>query len=139
MNLAEMRDHNGQLPAHVWPGGYQMIYITKDGQVVCPACANAERDDPPIAGDVFWEGPAIECDDCGKRIESSYGDPEAQSWIVYAVERSDDNGQTWHDAGYRHQVKLTEARYLRTVSRCMHAASIRWRVATLTVTADNRA
>jgi hypothetical protein len=69
-------DENGKLPAYAWPGGYQITYLTRDGLEICPDCANQEdASDPVTDGDVYWEGPAITCDDCGKEIESAYGDP----------------------------------------------------------------
>lgn len=69
------KDEKGNYPAYAWPGGYPIIYYTKDGLVVCPKCANRDDDDL-IASDIYWEGPNMPCDDCGKKIESAYGDPE---------------------------------------------------------------
>jgi len=68
---------DGTLPAFAWPGGYQMFYVTRDGSVICPACANREVDDSQavIDGDVYWEGPDESCEDCGAMIPSAYGDP----------------------------------------------------------------
>jgi hypothetical protein len=74
------RDDAGRLPAYAWPGGYPMYYVTRDGLTICPQCANATdraTDDPPVAGDVYWEGPSMTCDDQGETIESAYGDPDA--------------------------------------------------------------
>lgn len=68
------RDKDGQLPAFAWPGGYPIMYFTQDGSTVCPDCANKDdTSDPVKAGDVYWEGEPMECDDCGKPIESAYG------------------------------------------------------------------
>ena len=94
MNLEEIRDANGKLPAYAWPGGYQMIYITSDGAVLCPDCANGENgsrartkdgtDDAPHDGwridgyAEFLEGPNEPCAHCGKEIESAYGDPDEE-------------------------------------------------------------
>jgi len=74
------KDENGKLPAYAWPGGYQLIYLTKDGSTVCPECANKEADDSQavIGVDVYWEGPAVCCDDCGREIESAYGEVDAE-------------------------------------------------------------
>lgn len=78
--LDQIRTSDGKLPAFAWPGGYPIIYITRDGMTVCPDCANREIDDAQaaIAYDVYWEGPAILCDDCNTEIESAYGDPDAE-------------------------------------------------------------
>lgn len=66
------------LPAYAWPGGYQMIYFTHDGSIVCPACANdVDTSDPVVGAEVYWEGPPIICDNCYSTIESAYGDPDA--------------------------------------------------------------
>ena len=72
------RDETGKLPAFAWPGGYPMYYFDKHGDVLCPRCANREIDDSAaiVNGGVYWEGPIIQCDDCGEDIESAYGDPE---------------------------------------------------------------
>ena len=69
---------DGSLPSHAWPGGYQLMYLTEDGLFVCPKCANKpDTSDPVTAGDVYWEGPTLACEDCGEPIESAYGDPDA--------------------------------------------------------------
>lgn len=72
------REEDGTLPAHAWPGGYPLYYYTRDGLTVCAECANREVDDTQavIGQDVYWEGPVQVCEDCGKGIESAYGDPE---------------------------------------------------------------
>jgi hypothetical protein len=31
-----------------------------------------------VAGDVYYEGPPLICDDCGVEIESAYGDPDEE-------------------------------------------------------------
>ncbi len=71
------RGEDGKWPNSAWPGMYQLIYFTKDGLTICPDCANRDVDQSQevIDGDAFFEGPDIPCDDCGKQIESSYGDP----------------------------------------------------------------
>lgn len=69
---------DGELPSHIWPGGYPAIYYTKDGLIVCAPCAEkADTGDPAIAADVYYEGPTLQCDDCNADIESAYGDPDA--------------------------------------------------------------
>ena len=77
MNLDEIRDSEGKLPAYAWPGGYPLFYLTKRSNVLCPACANADvenPDDPVEAYDANWEDSSLFCDDCGERIESAYAD-----------------------------------------------------------------
>lgn len=78
------RDSNGKLPAYAWPGGYQIIYLDQDNSVLCADCATKSLDNAdeiprfkPIAFDVYYEGPALQCDSCNKNIESAYGDPDA--------------------------------------------------------------
>ncbi len=80
-NLAEMREANkGTLPTYSWPGAYPIVYLTGDGLTVCPDCANEpDTSDPVVDADVYWEGAPVPCDDCGKVIESAYGDPEAEA------------------------------------------------------------
>jgi hypothetical protein len=61
-----------------WPGGYPIIFVTDSGDCFCAKCAKRyfimERKD--ITADCYYEGTTIECDDCGREIESGYGDPE---------------------------------------------------------------
>lgn len=75
------RNDDGTLPAYAWPGGYTLMYHTRDGLTVCADCANREVDDGQavVGQDVYWEGPTMSCDDCGVAIESSYGDPDNAS------------------------------------------------------------
>lgn len=70
------RDTDGKLSAYAWPGGYPLFYVTKDGQTVCPECANRETDPStaPVACDVNYEDASLHCDDCGKRVESAYAE-----------------------------------------------------------------
>ncbi len=81
------KDENGKYPSYGWPGGYPVIYICRDSGVLCPDCANGENgsdatvnnDDPQwdiLGMDIYWEGPALQCDHCNADIESAYGDPE---------------------------------------------------------------
>jgi hypothetical protein len=75
--LERMRDDDGKLPAYAWPGGYPVVYYTENGLTICALCANeTDTSDPVIAGEVYWEGPAIVCDDKGETVESAYGDAD---------------------------------------------------------------
>lgn len=75
------RDDEGKLPAFAFPGGYPIVYFTRDGLMVCPDCANIEdTSDPVVSYDIYWEGPTVPCDDCGRDvIESAYGDPDEEA------------------------------------------------------------
>ncbi len=76
------RDSDGSVTAFAWPGGYPMYYVTRDGLTICPQCAGDDEkndSDPVVGGDVFWEGPPMWCDDCGREMESAYGDPDNDS------------------------------------------------------------
>jgi hypothetical protein len=88
------------LDSWAWPGGYPIVYVTGRTDVLCPSCAQERIDhnrrigllealgfdppetdwvraDLPLYHDVHWEGPPIDCDECGKAIESAYGDPNS--------------------------------------------------------------
>jgi len=70
---------NGELDAFAWPGGYPIIYLDKENSVLCAKCATKslnDEDDKPVACDVYYEGPTLQCDGCNADIESAYGDPE---------------------------------------------------------------
>lgn len=71
--------------SYAWPGGYPIYYVTDDGGVLCPACANKEimrTIDPEdrqffiLAGDINYENEDLWCDHCNKQIESAYGDEQ---------------------------------------------------------------
>lgn len=90
MALPEPYD-DGRYPTQ--ENGYPFIYYAEDGGVLCPACVNGENGSVAhvngtrgedaqwnvIESDVHWEGPPIQCDHCGKEIESAYGDPEEEA------------------------------------------------------------
>lgn len=69
-------------------GGYPLVYLAKDGGVLCAACVENELKlctDPDerqwfvIAHDVNWEDPALYCEHCEERIESAYAEEEVAS------------------------------------------------------------
>ena len=70
-----------ELDARASPGGYPMLYVTRSGEVLCAGCATEalrkDDDDPPVAYDIFYEGPPEICTSCSEEIESAYGDPDA--------------------------------------------------------------
>ena len=73
--ISDLRDDSGQLPAYAWPGGYPILYLDKDNNVLCPDCANAADCDPePTGWFIHYEGTPVYCDDCGNPTESTYGD-----------------------------------------------------------------
>lgn len=76
-------DSSNQLPAFAWPGGYPIIYLDRENSTLCASCATKSYLDTdevpqfkPVAYDVYYEGPTIQCDQCNVDIESAYGDPE---------------------------------------------------------------
>ena len=56
-------------------GPYPLILIAKDGEVICQDCANKSKQ-KCLEGDIYYEGPDIECDGCGTMIQSAYGDQD---------------------------------------------------------------
>ena len=67
-----------KLPAYSWPGGYNILYITDDGGVLCAKCANAngsEDEDDRRSG---WFLEAVDsaansdschyCDNCNAQL-----------------------------------------------------------------------
>lgn len=68
---------NGQLPASI-NGGYPLRYFDEEGSELCATCASdPDANVPAEYFDVFYEGPAFQCADCGTTIESAYGDPDS--------------------------------------------------------------
>lgn len=83
MTLEDARLPSGILASYAWPGGYPLYYLTQDGGILCPKCANenaklsGDPHDPQwnvIAYDVNWEDEDLICDHCYKPIKSAYGD-----------------------------------------------------------------
>lgn len=81
-------EYGAELPAFAWPGGYPMYYVTQDGGVLCPDCANGRNgseasetsDDAQWKlerAEVHWEGLPMNCEHCNAVIDSAYGDPDA--------------------------------------------------------------
>lgn len=70
------------LPFYSEWGCYPITYLTKQGNELCADCATKslylldDEFDPPVNYDTYDEGPPIQCNDCGRMIESAYGDPE---------------------------------------------------------------
>jgi hypothetical protein len=99
MNLNQCKGDNGKLIEWAWPGGYPITYICADGGTVCPECAqkyldkaaNLQEDDflykweVVIGGDIYHEGPTIQCEECNTLIESAYGDPDDDRVSANAV------------------------------------------------------
>jgi hypothetical protein len=72
---------SGKLTAHTWPGGYPVFYLVADSGVLCPTCANENRElttDPDdkqwyiVAADINYEDAKLTCDHCNNRIASAY-------------------------------------------------------------------
>ena len=76
MNDIDMiRDEDGKLPSYAWPGGYQILYLDRDNETLCPDCANDE-DEVPEAHFIHWEGASEFCAECNAEFESEYGEAE---------------------------------------------------------------
>lgn len=92
--LSVHRDANDLLPARSWPGLYTLVYLAKDGEVLCAKCATAEVDrwsdadergpqilgasddnwyDGPMWVDVLYEG-RERCGNCDDVIVGAYED-----------------------------------------------------------------
>lgn len=80
--IAVVRD-GGNLPQYSSVGGYIVLYVDdRAGDALCAACATRiVRDGGPEADRMvygnFHEGPSEYCADCGRELESDYGDPYA--------------------------------------------------------------
>lgn len=104
------RDDDGKLSSWAWPGGYPIFYVTGDGMVVCPKCANTETSDDPIAADVNWEDASLFCDDCSQRIESAYAEDDVKPTCRECGHALDDNGECLNDVATRAGIARTENR-----------------------------
>lgn len=69
---------DGTFPRYSSLGSYPLIYLTRDGNVLCCECADAsvreeDRYDPVTSQHVHWEGDPLICEECNVAIESAYG------------------------------------------------------------------
>ena len=83
-NTLPTRNSDRSLPAYAWPGGYPVLYLDKDNEVLCAKCATedlAEGDGllSMVGYFVHYEGPSEFCADCNAEVESAYGDPETEN------------------------------------------------------------
>ena len=73
--------------AYAWPGGYPIVYIMDDGDILCADCMNDASNPTHFGGDadgwrvegrdIHYEGSAAVCAHCNTLIPSAYGDPDA--------------------------------------------------------------
>jgi hypothetical protein len=95
--MRPMRNDSGTLDAYAWPGGYPLVYTTRDNATICPACANRpdyslEAESPDaftnnqvddwhtlVSVDIHWEGEPETCEECNCQIASAYGPVEEAS------------------------------------------------------------
>ncbi len=88
LHKEELSDGTSEYPSYAWPGGYPIVYMTKDDSILCPDCANGKNGSEAIKGhedpewnlvgmDIHHEGPPEVCDHCQVQIESAYGDPDS--------------------------------------------------------------
>ena len=74
-------DEDGKLITYAWPGGYPILYLDCEDNVMCPACAQealAGGGMIPLAYFVHYEGAPEYCSDCNEMVESAYGDPDEE-------------------------------------------------------------
>ena len=90
-DIVDSAHGNDSLPAYIWPGGYELVYLAADSGIICKDCANGENGalfmdaDPDLNEDaqwtlvgkfVHWEGSPYICEHCNREIESEYGPME---------------------------------------------------------------
>ena len=77
-----LESNDDELPYYAWPGGYPIIYIDGQNEILCPECANVALKEEeweewkPQSWDIYYEGFPLECRECGTQIESAYGEVE---------------------------------------------------------------
>ena len=68
MKICKDQDTN-KIPS----GPYPLIFVCSNGNVICQDCANNSKQNC-FDGDIYHEGPDLECDECGTMIPSAYGE-----------------------------------------------------------------
>lgn len=79
--VAHVRDAYRQFfTDYAFPGGYPVMFITDAGDVLCAKCAMRTfiLENTDVTAGIHYEGPALQCDECEKEIESAYGDPDEE-------------------------------------------------------------
>lgn len=81
MTLSEYRK-----TSYAWPGGYAILALMNDGEILCFNCV--QQEEIHEGGDtgewcfkdtfIHWEGPPLICAHCYKELKSEYGDPEEE-------------------------------------------------------------
>lgn len=82
-DMLPMRHHHmthgksEDFPSYTSVGSYPMLYCLPSGDCFCGDCASKlpHKDRKKLIKDVFYEGAPEECAECGKEIESAYGNP----------------------------------------------------------------
>ena len=59
-------------------GCYTVIFFDKHQSILCGECAKKDfiENHETLISDIYYEGPIIQCEECMKDIESSYGEVE---------------------------------------------------------------
>jgi len=71
--IEALRNKDGSLPAHAFPGGYPIFYLEPEEGILCPDCANMPALVEGIdKAAINWEDGSLVCDVCGKEIECAY-------------------------------------------------------------------
>ncbi len=97
------RDQKGELVRFTFPGSYSVIYLCKDGGLLCAKCANGENGSEAsecwedtcsdqwalVTAGVYWEGPDKRCDHCDAVMASEYGDPDEHGKDCVCVDCED--------------------------------------------------
>ena len=74
-------------PSWAWPGGYPLVYFTRDGGCLCPSCANEninltlDKDYDQwciVAQEINYEEKGLICDNCYADIPAAYGDDDEE-------------------------------------------------------------
>ena len=68
-------DRGSKLPQFTSIGSNTILYLTFRDRALCACCASAWEDetDPVMRAALFDEGDPIDCEECEREIESSYG------------------------------------------------------------------
>lgn len=73
------KDSDGKLSSYAWPGGYPIFYLDKANEILCPGCAEENKDNElesfrPVTYAINWEDTTLICFECNESIESAYGE-----------------------------------------------------------------
>jgi len=116
VHLKRMIDDRGLLTSYAWPGGYDVMYLTREGDTLCSDCANDPDTRDLEAAYIIEDIGREQCDSCQRVLQGDYcylcrenvggeGEPECEhEWCdicqrIGCIHQQDENDDSEDDVG----------------------------------------